>query len=63
MKDNGSQHKKDAGRLQKRCQRHQTMVASHTAVPIGTANQRSLFASARESKWLDKATPHPKPCR
>ena len=23
MKDNGSQHKKDAGRLQRRCQRHQ----------------------------------------
>jgi len=26
------------------CQRHQTKVASHTAVPLGTANQRSLFA-------------------
>ena len=25
------------GRMQKRCQGHQTMVASHTAVPIGTA--------------------------
>ena len=33
------------------------MVASHTAVPMGTANQRSLFASARESKWLVRATP------
>ena len=33
------------------------MVASHTAVPMGTANQRSLFASARESKWLDRADP------
>ena len=33
------------------------MVASHTAVPLGTANQRSLFASARESKWLVRATP------
>ena len=33
------------------------MVASHTAVPMGTANQRSLFAPARESKWLVKATP------
>ena len=32
------------GRSQRRCQRHQTKVASHTAVPIGTANQRSLFA-------------------
>jgi hypothetical protein len=33
---NGS-YKEDADR-------HQTMVASHTAVPMGTANQRSLFA-------------------
>ena len=33
------------------------MVASHTAVPLGTANQRSLFALARESKWLVWRTP------
>jgi len=30
------------------------LVASHTAVPIGMANQRSLFAIARECKWQDR---------
>ena len=34
----------------KKCHRHWTMVASHTAVPMGTA------------KWLVEATPHLKPC-
>ena len=33
------------------------MVASHTETPLDVSNQRSLFASARESKWLGRATP------
>ena len=33
------------------------MVASHTETPLGVSNQRSLFAPARESKWLVRATP------
>ena len=39
-----SKERMQLGRLQRGCQRHQTKVASHTAVPMGTANQRSLFA-------------------
>ena len=30
------------------------MVASHTEKPLGFSNQRSLFAPARESKWLER---------
>ena len=47
MSSNNNAVRKDADR-------HQMLVASHTAVPIGTANQRSLFAIARESKWLEE---------
>ena len=34
----------DKNSLQNDAFRHRTKVASHTAVPMGTVNQRSLFA-------------------
>ena len=38
--------------------RHRTKVASHTAVPMGTANQRSLFAKRGKVNGWESDTTH-----
>ena len=43
----------------RRCQRHRTKVASHTVVPLGTANQRSLFAKRGKVNGWEGRTTHP----
>ncbi|MBQ4210310.1 MAG: hypothetical protein II658_04830, partial [Prevotella sp.] len=39
--------------LHGRCRRHEMIVASYAAAPLGAANQRSLFAKrGKVNSWL-----------
>ena len=64
MKDNGSQHKKDANRPYAK---KMPEASDKGSQPYSRAYRYGeptvTVREARESKWLDKATPHPKPCR